>query len=114
MKLIIFDVETTGLIAETDRIVEFGAVTLHNSKEISSFNRIIRPYRRSCFVPFAAEKVHGISKEMIERDGVLWSTIGQEIFSILNESDTHCAFKMWSYAISSQRGYFSFSQPLRA
>jgi DNA polymerase III epsilon subunit-like protein len=92
MKLIVYDVETTGLIAESDRIVEFGATLLDSGKEVASYNWIIRPYRTSCFVPAGAEKIHGISKQMIEKDGVLFSTIGKQLQDILENADVHCAF----------------------
>jgi DNA polymerase III epsilon subunit family exonuclease len=54
-----FDLETTGLMAETDRIVEVGAVRFDASgREMGRFERLINPGRP---MSPAAQKVHGLS-----------------------------------------------------
>jgi DNA polymerase III subunit epsilon len=54
-----FDLETTGLMAETDRIVEIGAVRfLGNGQEIGRFQRLVNPQRPMSPAAFA---IHGIS-----------------------------------------------------
>ncbi len=54
-----FDLETTGLSAESDRIVEVGAVRFDASgRELATFERLVNPLRPS---GAAARAVHGIS-----------------------------------------------------
>jgi DNA polymerase III epsilon subunit family exonuclease len=54
-----FDLETTGLMAETDRVVEIGAVRFDASgREIDRFERLVNPGRP---MSPAAQAVHGIS-----------------------------------------------------
>jgi DNA polymerase III subunit epsilon len=53
------DLETTGLIAETDRIVEIGAVRfLGDGQEIGRFQRLVNPQRPMSPAAFA---IHGLS-----------------------------------------------------
>jgi DNA polymerase III epsilon subunit family exonuclease len=54
-----FDLETTGLMAETDRIVEIGAVRFDPSgRELDRFEMLVNPQRA---MSPAAQRVHGIS-----------------------------------------------------
>ncbi len=54
-----FDLETTGLMAETDRVVEVGAVRFDASgRELGRFERLVNPGRP---MSPAAQKVHGLS-----------------------------------------------------
>lgn len=60
---IAFDLETTGLVAETDRVVEIGAVRFDAlGHELGRFETLVHPERR--MAP-AAEAVHGISDGML-------------------------------------------------
>lgn len=57
--LVAFDLETTGLSAATDRIVEVGAVRFEPSgRELDRFARLVQPGRP---MPPAAQRVHGLS-----------------------------------------------------
>ncbi len=54
-----FDLETTGLVAETDRVVEIGAVRFDASgRELGRFESLVHPERP---MSPAAEAIHGIS-----------------------------------------------------
>jgi DNA polymerase-3 subunit epsilon len=54
-----FDLETTGLMAETDRVVEVGAVRFDASgRELDRFERLVNPARP---MSAAAQAVHGLS-----------------------------------------------------
>jgi DNA polymerase-3 subunit epsilon len=56
---IAFDLETTGLVAEIDRVVEIGAVRFDASgRDLSRFERLVNPERR---MSPAAQAIHGIS-----------------------------------------------------
>jgi DNA polymerase-3 subunit epsilon len=60
-----FDLETTGLFAEFDRVVEIGAVRFDGSgHELGRFERLVNPQRP---VPAAARAVHGISDDDLAR-----------------------------------------------
>src|SRR5215217_7097246 len=56
---IALDLETTGLLAETDRIVEIGAVRFDAAgRELGRFERLVNPGRA---MSPAAQAVHGLS-----------------------------------------------------
>jgi DNA polymerase III subunit epsilon len=56
---IAFDLETTGLVAEIDRVVEIGAVRFDASgRELGRFARLVNPERP---MSPAAEAIHGLS-----------------------------------------------------
>lgn len=56
---IAFDLETTGLMAETDRVVEVGAVRFGaDGRELGRFERLVNPERP---MSPAAQAVHGLS-----------------------------------------------------
>lgn len=61
IEFIALDLETTGLNAEIDRIVEIGAIRFDASgQELGRFEQLVNPGR---FMPAAARAVHGISDE---------------------------------------------------
>ena len=56
---IAFDLETTGLVAELDRVVEIGAVRFDETgQELGRFERLVNPERP---MSPAAQAIHGIS-----------------------------------------------------
>lgn len=58
-QFVAFDLETTGLVAETDRVVEIGAVRFDTrGAECGRFERLVNPERA---MSPAAEAIHGIS-----------------------------------------------------
>ena len=61
-ELIVFDIETTGLDTEKDRVVEFGAALVSGSGEITRRRLLINP---GVHIPEEVEKIHGISNEMV-------------------------------------------------
>jgi DNA polymerase-3 subunit epsilon len=61
--LVAFDLETTGLWAETDRIVEIGAIRFSPSgREFARFERLVNPRRP---VGASARAIHGLSDELL-------------------------------------------------
>jgi DNA helicase-2/ATP-dependent DNA helicase PcrA len=64
-RVVLFDVETTGLDVTRDDVVELAAVRLGTTGEIASFQSLLRTDR-----PLEeAARVHGITAEMLTRDG---------------------------------------------
>jgi DNA polymerase III epsilon subunit family exonuclease len=60
-EFIAFDLETTGLIAESDRIVEIGAIRFSAcGREISRYQCLVNPQRRMSAAAFA---IHGLSDD---------------------------------------------------
>lgn len=93
MIITVLDVETTGLLPDSDRIIEFGSVSFdYSGKEVYESNFIIRPHRNSCYVPFEAFKIHGISEDYIREHGQQWSNVASNVYEIINRSDSLCAF----------------------
>ncbi len=63
-RYIAFDVETTGLSAYSERIVELGAVVFENGVIVNQFGTLVNP---GIPIPAAASQVNHITNEMIGR-----------------------------------------------
>ncbi|NOY74919.1 MAG: 3'-5' exonuclease [Kiritimatiellaeota bacterium] len=59
---VIFDLETTGMSATNDRIVEIAAVGVDTDNERTRFHSLVNPRMK---IPFHAKNVHGISDENV-------------------------------------------------
>lgn len=68
MKFIAFDLETTGVVAGVDQIVEIGAVRFVDGQPESVFVTLVDPRRP---IPPAASAVNGISDEMVQGQPVI-------------------------------------------
>ncbi|MEO6808223.1 MAG: exonuclease domain-containing protein [Isosphaeraceae bacterium] len=83
--LVAFDLETTGLSAATDRIVEVGAVRFEPSgRELDRFARLVHPGRP---MPPAAQTIHGISDAALA-DASPASTVLPEFLNWLGDPGT--------------------------
>ena len=60
--IVAFDVETTGLVAGVDRVVELGAVAFQGDEVLDTFSRLVNP---GIPMPCAAGRVNGITDEML-------------------------------------------------
>lgn len=92
MRIAYFDLETTGLDEQMHRICEVGLIIEESGKELLAYNKLVRPYRTSCYMPTEAYRVHGISEQDLRADGVLWSSIAKEYHDHLKSCDVICAY----------------------
>jgi DNA polymerase-3 subunit epsilon len=84
MREIVLDTETTGFDPETgDRIVEIGAVELHNHVPTgNTYHQYINPARD---MPQDAFEVHGLSEEFL-RDKPLFADIAQAFLDFVGDA----------------------------
>ena len=61
-RLVVVDVETTGLSAVSDRVIEIGAVLLEGGEIVAEYGTLIEV---DAPIHWAAQRVHGISREML-------------------------------------------------
>lgn len=61
--IVILDLETTGFSKYNDRIVEFGAIKMKNSKIVEEMSVLINP---GFLIPESVIEVHGINNKMVE------------------------------------------------
>ena len=60
MRFVAFDVETTGIVAGVDQIIEIGAVKYNKDQVMDSYSKLVNPRR---LIPEAATAVNGITNE---------------------------------------------------
>lgn len=68
-RIIIFDTETTGIEFGKDRIIELGAVSLENGREIACMDDLIRLPEGQILPPFITD-LTGITDAQLEAEGV--------------------------------------------
>ena len=69
-EFVVFDLETTGLSASVNEIIEIGAVKIKNDKVLDHFSRFVRPEKA---IPVEIQRLTGILPEMVREA----RTIGQ-------------------------------------
>ena len=63
VEFVAFDLETTGLFAAADRIVEIGALRFRlDGTELDSFEQLVDP---ECEISAEVTQVHGITNKMV-------------------------------------------------
>ena len=63
MEYVVFDIETTGLNTDKDRIIELGAVRVLDGKVIGVFEKLINP---GIVISDRITSINGISNEMVK------------------------------------------------
>ena len=59
---VMFDLETTGMSATDDAIIEISAVRVRNGEAAGTFSTLVNP---QCAIPYSATRVNGITDEMV-------------------------------------------------
>lgn len=59
---VVFDIETTGLSAQNNKITEIGAVKIENGQKTATFSQLINP---ECTIPPNITELTGITNEMV-------------------------------------------------
>lgn len=76
---VVFDLETTGLSPETDKIIEISAVRVRGGKAEKNFSTLVNPGRK---IPAAASRVNGITDAMVADAPVLKDALEQFLLFI--------------------------------
>ncbi len=63
MEYVVFDIETTGLDTDNDRIIELGAVRVKDGTVIGVFEKLINP---GIYISDEITNINGISNEMVK------------------------------------------------
>ena len=88
LKLAVFDVETTGLRPESERITEIGIVLFKDGKPRGVYNKLINPAKR---IDAKASKIIGITNDMVDHLPLFHERI-DKIQKILSKVDVWCCF----------------------
>jgi len=81
--LVFFDLETTGIDVEKDRIVQIAMIRIEPGGERKTFESLVNPERP---IPPGASAVHGIKDEDV-RDQPTFSQIRREVEDFLTDAD---------------------------
>jgi DNA polymerase-3 subunit epsilon len=92
--IVVFDLETTGLDVDNDRIVQFAAVKLDDSGNIArSLELLINP---GIPIPSEATAVHGITDEDV-KDARLFRWVVDDILGFIGPKSDLCGHNMIAY-----------------
>ena len=81
--LAVFDIETTGLNARTDRIIELSVIRLEPNGARLSQTWLLNP---ECPIPLETIAIHGIDDEMV-KDCPTFADVVDEIFDFFEDCD---------------------------
>jgi len=81
--LCVFDLETTGLQINTDRIVQIAIIKLDPSGERSELNQLINP---EMLIPQEVVDIHGVSDEMV-KDKPTFSQFAATLMEFIGDAD---------------------------
>ena len=82
MKIVYFDVETSGLDFEVDRIIELAFLYVEDGGLVKRFDEFVKV---DFEVSDEVQDLTGISNEMLVSEGLDESVVADELFSVLSE-----------------------------
>ena len=85
-RIVIFDTETTGIEFGKDRIIELGAVSLENGKEVDCMDDLIRLPEGQCLPSFITD-LTGITNEQLAEEGVEQETAVMDFCRLLDGAE---------------------------
>lgn len=85
--IVCYDVETTGLSTQTDKVIQLSAVKFNEDFEIiAQFDEYIRPIGE-WHMSEGAEEVHGISTKFVMENGKLLKDVGAKFLEFIEGCD---------------------------
>ena len=69
----VFDLETTGVSPQTDKVIEISAIKVRNGQVVGEFSSLVNPMRN---IPYGATRVNGITDEMVADKPVFEEVLG--------------------------------------
>ena len=69
----VFDLETTGVSPQTDKVIEISAIKVRNEQAVGEFSSLVNPMRS---IPYGATRVNGITDEMVADKPVFEKVLG--------------------------------------
>jgi DNA polymerase-3 subunit epsilon len=82
-KFVVFDLETTGLDAGADQVIEIGAIRVNRDGDVhDTFQRLVKPTRK---IPGAITRLNGISQEMVDMEGIPSETAMREFVDFIQD-----------------------------
>jgi DNA polymerase III epsilon subunit family exonuclease len=81
-KLVMIDLETTGLEASTDRIIEIGIIKYENGEVVEKYSQLIDPESR---IPNQATAINGITNEMVKDCPKIYDVI-DDVYNMISDT----------------------------
>ena len=69
----VFDLETTGVSPQTDKVIEISAIKVRNGQAVGEFSSLVNPMRG---IPYGATRVNGITDKMVADKPVFEKVLG--------------------------------------
>ena len=90
MKIVYFDLETTGLSPESDRIVEIALIVEKDQEIIEKWESLVNP---GMSIPAEATAIHHIKNEDVTDQPTI-KELGSKILSYLNDCDVYAGYNI--------------------
>lgn len=91
MKMLTWDLETTGFSPRRDQIVEVGLVFSDGFSVTKEAGCLVKP---TIEIPIGAIRVHGITNEKAQSEGFAWERVAERFQDALDSVDVWCGFNL--------------------
>lgn len=87
---IVFDFETGGLDSDKNPVTEIALISIEGGslKQIESYQKLIKPYDDKLIYDPRAEKVSGISFNLVQSEGFPITEVAQEVYQKMKSANT--------------------------